>query len=83
MMQTLTRPTVQDAEATMCRLKSELTTVQAQLQQLHATAPLIGPVPTKLREARRCWYEAEVAAKSALVNGRQALAMLATYESSR
>lgn len=75
--------TVQDTEATMARIQTDLARVQSELAQLHATAPLVGPTPVKIRDARRRFYEVERAALDALVAGRQALAMLGSYERSR
>ena len=75
--------TVQDTEATMARIQTDLTRVQSELAQLHATTPLVGPIPAKIRDARRRFYEAERATLDALVAGRQALAMLSGYDRSR
>lgn len=76
-----TRPTTQDAEQTLCRIQSDLRTVQEQLHQLHATAPLEGPIAGQLRAARRHWFEVEYQASGALMLSRQTLAMLNIHTS--
>lgn len=69
-----TRDTVSEA---MDRMQVDLTVLQSGLARLHAAAPLVGPVPMKIRDARRRWYEVEFATREALMAGRQALALLA------
>lgn len=71
-----TRPTTQDAEVTLCRIQTDLCVLQRQLHQLHAQAPLEGPVAGQLRTARRRWFEVEHKAKGAMMLSRQALAGL-------
>lgn len=76
-----TRPTTQDAEVTLCRIQTDLRLVQRQLHQLHATAPLQGPVAAQLRAARRHWFEVEHETKGAMILSRQALARLNIHTS--
>lgn len=68
---------MEDTRETMDRIQVDLTVLQSGLARLHATAPLVGPVPMKIRDARRRWYEVEFATREALMAGRQALALLA------
>lgn len=68
-----TRDTVSEA---MDRIQPDLVALQSGLARLHATAPLVGPVPMKISDARRRWYEVELATWEALMAGRQALALV-------
>lgn len=74
-----TRNTVSE---TMDRIQVDLTALQRGLAHLHATAPLVGPVPQHLRAARRSWHMTAQRAQEALMLSRQSLAMLSLCRSS-
>lgn len=67
------RDTVSEA---MDRIQPDLVALQSGLARLHATAPLVGPVPQHLRAARRSWHLTNQRAQEALMLSRQALAMM-------
>lgn len=72
-----TRDTAAEA---MDRIQLDLATVQSELAGLHATAPLVGPVPQHLRAARRSWHLTSQRAQEALMLSRQSLAMMSLAE---